>query len=111
MKPIILTQSRLPGLVSFFFPVVAITLGPFIFCKDKHPDSILLAHEKIHVKQWTELLIVGFPVLYVVSWVVALLLYRNAHQAYLAIPFEQEAREYAWKPEKRRMFGWATYDI
>jgi hypothetical protein len=55
-------------------------------------------HEHIHTLQQRELLFVGFFIWYIVEWLVRLLQYRNAKQAYLNISFEREA--YAHENDK-----------
>ncbi|MEA1785791.1 hypothetical protein U1E44_06790 [Arenibacter sp. GZD96] len=54
-------------------------------------DSVLLNHERIHLKQQQELLIFPFYILYILEWLLKLCWYRNAKQAYLNISFEREA--------------------
>ena len=70
-----------------------ITLFPFIFIKnteDKH-NSILINHEKIHLRQQLELLIIFFYILYIAEYYYHLFKLKNAQQAYMAISFEREA--------------------
>ena len=111
MEPIIITGSRIPSLLSIFIEIRAITIGPWVFCREASPSATLIAHESIHVRQWFELALVGFVPLYVMSWLFCLLKYRDPRVAYLAIPFEQEAREYEERPADRVPFGWVKYDM
>jgi hypothetical protein len=55
-------------------------------------------HEHIHTLQQRELLFVGFFIWYILEWLVRLLQYRNATQAYFNISFEREA--YAHEGDK-----------
>ena len=111
MKPIFIKGSRIPSLVSIFFKVAAITIGPLVFCRDSSPSTALMNHESIHVKQWAELLFVFFPVFYLCAWLFGLAVHRNPVDAYLSIPFEQEARDFERRPDKRKPFGWIRYDM
>lgn len=68
-------------------------LFPFILVKrqsDKN-NIALINHEKIHLKQQLELLILPFYFLYLVNYLVNLLRFRQHHLAYKKIIFEQEA--------------------
>ncbi len=70
-----------------------ITLFPFIFlrhAKDKK-NIILIYHERIHLRQQLELLILPFYMLYVLEWLVKLCYYRDRRKAYLNLSFEREA--------------------
>ena len=111
MEPVFIKGSRIPALVSIFFKVAAITIGPWVFCRDTSPSTALMNHESIHVKQWVELGFVLFPVLYLMAWLFGLVVHRSPVLAYLAIPFEREAREFEGEPHKRRAFGWRKYDL
>lgn len=66
---------------------------PFVFVKHvqfrKH--VCLLNHEKIHLRQQLELLIVPFYVFYSVEFLVRLYQYKTWHLAYRHISFEREA--------------------
>ena len=91
MKPIIIENSRIPKLLSIFIDIWAITLYPFIICKGEM-DEMTLNHEKIHLAQQREFLLVGFYFLYAFYWLRARLFLRMAsHEAYMEIPFEVEA--------------------
>jgi hypothetical protein len=77
-----------PGL-----PANGMALFPLILIKDKaqQHDKVLINHEKIHLRQQLELLIVVFYVLYLANYLFNLLRYRNHYQAYFNISFEKEA--------------------
>lgn len=71
-----------------------------------------LRHEAIHWEQQKELLIVGFYILYVFEFLLALFRYRNWHRAYRSITFEREAydNQDAWfYLEARKHYAWAGY--
>lgn len=66
---------------------------PFVFLKHKHLkfDTILINHEKIHLKQQLELLVVPFFLLYTLEFCVRFIQYKNWYLAYRNISFEREA--------------------
>ena len=70
-----------------------LTVFPFIFLKNKQllADSILLNHEKIHLKQQIELLWIAFFIWYVTEYLMGLIKFRNHYKAYKNISFENEA--------------------
>lgn len=70
-----------------------ITLFPFIFLlrKEDKRNLILVNHEKIHIRQQLELLIVPFFIWYGVEFLVRLVQFKNWSRAYRNISFEREA--------------------
>lgn len=66
---------------------------PFVFVK--HPEdkenAVFVNHEKIHLRQQIELLIIPFFVWYLTEYLVRLVQYKNADLAYRNISFEREA--------------------
>jgi hypothetical protein len=70
-----------------------ITLFPFIFLshKEDKEDLILINHEKIHIRQQLELLIIPFFLWYGVEFLFRWLHYKNYSAAYHNISFEREA--------------------
>lgn len=61
----------------------AISIWPFIFVrKDCKFDDVCLNHEKIHLVQQLELLIIPFYIIYLVEWI---------FKGYKNISFEKEA--------------------
>ncbi|EDP97607.1 hypothetical protein KAOT1_20632 [Kordia algicida OT-1] len=70
-----------------------ITLFPFIFlrsAKDKE-NHVLMHHERIHLRQQRELLVLPFYFLYLLEWLIRLCIYRDRYTAYRTLSFEQEA--------------------
>lgn len=66
---------------------------PFVFVKyqsDKG-NPVFVNHEKIHLRQQLELLILPFFIWYFLEYFVRLLHYKNANLAYRNISFEREA--------------------
>jgi hypothetical protein len=65
---------------------------PFIFVADKKSiNPIFLNHERIHLRQQLELLIVPFYAWYVMEYFIRRIRYKNHYQAYRNISFEREA--------------------
>ena len=90
MKPIVIKNSRLPKLLSWFMDVKGITLFPFIFIKGEGNDR-LIRHETIHIKQYAETLVLGFLIIYLWDFIHGFVKYRNYDDAYRSIRFEREA--------------------
>ncbi len=109
--PIVIENSVIPKLLSVFISIGAITLWPFVISRNKLNEQVL-NHEKIHIKQQQELLIVGFYLLYVLYWIRGLWLYKDSQLAYYSIPFEVEAYEHDEDMEylkSRKWFAWWNY--
>lgn len=70
-----------------------ITIWPFVFLKSKFlkGNQILINHEKIHLRQQLELLVIPFYLVYGIEFLVKLIKYSNWHVAYKNISFEREA--------------------
>jgi len=70
-----------------------ITIFPFVFLKSKtlKHDKVLINHEKIHLRQQLELLIIPFYVFYVIEFIVRLIQYKKWYTAYRNISFERES--------------------
>jgi hypothetical protein len=70
-----------------------LTTFPFIFLRyatDKE-NLVFVNHEKIHLRQQLELLILPFFIWYFLEYLVRLVQYRNRELAYRNISFEREA--------------------
>jgi len=72
---------------------IGITFFPFMFLKykDLKGNRVLVNHEKIHLKQQLELLIIPFFIIYSFEFLIRLIQYKNWNLAYKHISFEQEA--------------------
>lgn len=71
----------------------AITLFPFIVLKyenDRH-DKVLMNHERIHLKQQLECLILPFYIIYLMEYGYHRFVGKTHFEAYKAISYEQEA--------------------
>lgn len=70
-----------------------LTVFPFVFVKyawDKK-NVIFVNHERIHLRQQLELLVIPFFIWYVLEFLVRLVQYKNWNLAYRNISFEKEA--------------------
>ncbi|RKE91990.1 hypothetical protein [Ichthyenterobacterium magnum] len=72
---------------------IGITLFPFVVLKSSvlKFNKTLLNHEKIHLRQQLELLVIPFYLFYAIEFIVRLFQFKNWHKAYKNISFEKEA--------------------
>lgn len=70
-----------------------LTFYPFVFIADKDDklNKVFINHEKIHIRQQLELLILPFYLWYFVEYLFRLIQYKDRKQAYFNISFEREA--------------------
>lgn len=68
-------------------------LWPFILVKEKNAanDKVLINHERIHLRQQIEMLLVPFYIVYITHYFINLIRYRHHDRAYRRIIFEREA--------------------
>lgn len=92
----------------------AMAIFPFILLRNEAQknDKVLINHEKIHLRQQLELLIIPFYFLYVINYLFNRLKYKNHYQAYLNIAFEKEA--YCFENDqyylsKRKWYSWINF--
>ncbi|POS02519.1 hypothetical protein Q361_10325 [Flavobacterium croceum DSM 17960] len=73
-----------------------ITIYPFVFLSNKQDKDnlVFITHERIHLQQQLELLILPFYVWYVLEFLIRLVQYKNRREAYYNICFEREAYRY-----------------
>lgn len=93
---------------------IGMAVFPFVFLSDKqfkHHVS-LINHEKIHLRQQLELLVIPFFIWYGIEFLIRLFQYKNWHLAYRNLSFEREAfsnefnRKYL---SKRRFWQFLKY--
>ena len=99
--------------LSWFVPfkINAINLLAVIFVRQDVSEETL-NEEKIHSAQYWELLIVGFVILYVASFITNYILFWDWHKAYRNIVFEIECHENMDNLnylETRKEFAWVDY--
>ncbi|QIE60272.1 hypothetical protein G5B37_12080 [Rasiella rasia] len=70
-----------------------ITLWPFVVLRKREMmnDCRLLNHERIHLRQQAELLVVFFYIWYGAEFLLRWFQYKNRYEAYRNISFEREA--------------------
>lgn len=92
----------------------AITLWPFIFLKSRElaEHEILMNHERIHLRQQLELLILPFYLIYGLEYLLGRVKGKSHLKAYEDISFEKEA--YAQECEmdylsRRKFWAWREY--
>lgn len=66
---------------------------PFVFVKNRADAAnvVFVNHEKIHLRQQLELLVIPFFIWYFIEYLFRLVQYKNADLAYRNISFEREA--------------------
>lgn len=70
-----------------------ISLWPFVILKHKalSKNPVFINHERIHLKQQIEMLILPFYLWYSIEFIIRLIQYKNRNSAYKNISFEREA--------------------
>lgn len=97
-----------------FLPVAGMALFPFILInrREYRQDKVLINHERIHLRQQLETLILPFYILYLFNYVVNYWRYGNHQQAYFNMYFEREAYEREADLtylKKRRIWAFLAY--
>jgi hypothetical protein len=92
----------------------AMAVYPFVLVRDSRLKlhQHLLNHERIHLRQQAELLILPFYLWYFVEYMIRLILYRNHQMAYRNISFEREAYSNETNPnylDNRRFWSFLKY--
>ncbi len=87
---------------------------PFIILREKalKEDLVFINHEKIHLRQQLEMLVLPFYIWYGAEFLFRLLQYKNPHLAYRNISFEREAYGNEKRLEylsKRKCFTFVEY--
>lgn len=105
---------KFPVIHLSFLPVSGMALFPFILIKhaELKLNRQIIHHEKIHLRQQLELLIIPFYILYLLNYLINLLYYRSHFRAYKNIIFEREAYENDKNPDylsRRKFAAWFKY--
>lgn len=92
----------------------AIALWPFIILRTNTllKNEVLIRHEKIHLRQQAELLLVFFYILYGLEFMYHYFLCRDRRTAYYRISFEREAYAQEQNEEylkNRKLFAFINY--
>ncbi|GAB2765424.1 hypothetical protein [Salinimicrobium soli] len=91
-----------------------VVLWPFVVIRREElkRDVVFMNHERIHLKQQLELLIVFFFVWYFFEYFIRLIKYRDSYKAYNKICFEREAyvheKDVAYL-ERRKIWSFFKY--
>ena len=94
--------------------VSGMTIFPIIFLRSKElkNDIRVMNHERIHIRQQIEMLVIPFYIIYLIEYLIGRLKYKNHFEAYLNISFEREAfindRNLAYL-KVRKFWEWARY--
>lgn len=90
-----------------------ITIFPFVIFgnEEDRQDAVMVNHERIHIRQQAEMLLVFFYLWYGAEYLVRLLKSGSRREAYRAISFEREAYAHEKDPGylKKRPF-WRFLD-
>ncbi|MDQ3395791.1 MAG: hypothetical protein M3512_17025 [Bacteroidota bacterium] len=91
----------------------AITLFPFVLVDKKAKITRrLVQHEKIHLRQQMEMLVIPFYLLYLIEYFINILRFKSTLKAYRNICFERECyenentRKYL---QNRKPYSWVKY--
>ena len=109
--PKIIKSNKILDNLSWFMRIGGITLWPFIIVRP-YVNRFTINHEKIHIKQQQELLVIFFYILYVLEWVFGLIKYRDSKKSYYNISFEREAYQNEQNLQyinDRKLFNWIKY--
>ena len=92
----------------------AIALFPFILIRYNLETNnlVLINHEKIHLRQQLELLIIPFYALYFIDFILKIILFKDKNKAYKNILFEREAylnEENLDYLQTRPFWNWTRY--
>ncbi len=74
-----------------FKRIAGIALWPFVFLKTQNPYPVIINHERIHLRQQIEMLVLPFYIWYLLEWSLRFARTRNFDLAYRQISFEKEA--------------------
>ena len=93
---------------------IGLTIFPFIFLKSKElkQNAVLITHEKIHLKQQLELLLLPFFIWYGIEFIIKYFIFKNWHLAYKNISFEKEAYQNELNAsylDNRKLFSFLKY--
>ena len=109
--PIIIKSNKILDRLGWFMRIGGITLWPWIIIRPYKGD-ITINHEKIHIKQQQELLIIPFYLIYFLEWFIGLFMYGGPKKSYYNISFEKEAYENQHNmnyTNSRKTWSWLKY--
>lgn len=105
---------KYPIIIVSFLPAAGMALFPFVLIKTKllKNDHRVVLHEKIHLRQQLEMLILPFYIAYLLHYLFNLILLRNHKKAYINIVFEKEAYAMEKYPDylvRRNFWAWTGF--
>lgn len=114
---IVIFSTRLIRLlVPWFHDITGLTLFPFIILRKEirgtAEAAVTINHERIHIRQQAELLLVVFALWYAASFIAGRLRGLSWHDAYRDIIFEREAFDRMYDPDylkSRKLFSFFKY--
>lgn len=90
------------------------TVFPFVFLRtaDLKNNQVLMNHERIHIRQQIEMLVIPFYIWYLTEFLIKSLKYLSVEQGYRNISFEREA--YQKEADfnyisKRKFWAWIRF--
>ncbi|GAB3173081.1 hypothetical protein GCM10027291_28990 [Telluribacter humicola] len=88
-----INEMKFRGFILYipFLWVEGMALFPLILVRRRKSNPTLINHERIHLRQQLEMLILPFYIWYVLEYLILLLYFRNHYKAYRYISFEREA--------------------
>ena len=91
----------------------AFAFWPLIIIKDKSKfNSTLFNHERIHLRQQIELLVLPFYLIYFSEYLIRRMQYDSWREAYESISFEREAFAHEKEVDylkSRKIWAWTSY--
>jgi len=106
MRLLILHIARLPAAGMALFPIILVKHKAY------KENKVLINHEKIHLVQQLELLLIFFYIIYLFHYIINLARYRNHQMAYMNIIFEREAFNMdsdLLYLKRRKLFAWLRF--
>ena len=103
-------KARLAGLSEI--DVALTTIGPIIITGDIEVGAAEIRHEQIHIRQWWELLGLGYVILFWWFFIWGRIKHGNTELAYVEHPLEREAYDHMANPDylkTRKPYAWKTY--
>ena len=92
---------------------IGITIYPFVFYKeDKNLTKTFISHERIHLEQQKEMLVIFFYLFYGIEFLVRLIRTFDRDKAYYNLSFEREAYDNQASEDYlkvRKKFSWIKY--
>ncbi|MFN4086444.1 MAG: hypothetical protein ACK4LB_10915 [Spirosomataceae bacterium] len=92
--------------------IQAVAIWPFVFVRKSKVSSIILQHERIHLRQQVEMGFLIFYIWYILEWLMRCIQTRSWTKGYYQISFEREAYRHEKTPQylvSRRFWAFLNY--